>query len=268
MRRLSTLNCLISALVWGAVSTPARSAEPAPDALNEKEIEFTEARTALDAVIAENKVLREKLAASESAVTALQKNLAVASSESEIFRRQAGELKLRLEALGVAGAGGNTSQLEQRLTAAVSDLKLVDDERKALHDALIEFSEAVIRFQKSAVTNDPDARVALEVASRTAGRALGITSGQSVDAAPVASTLTDGMVISIKEELGLIVGNLGGKHGVKVGMPFQVFRGDDFIGTVRVVDVREKIAGAVIQNLKTDSNRIKQGDRLRVDARQ
>lgn len=268
MRRLSTLSCLLSGPLLSAVLIPARAATPSPDSLNEKEIEFAEAQTALDTVIAENKLLREKLGASETAVTALQKNLAIASSESEIFRRQAGELKLRLEALGVAGVGGNTGQLEQRLTAAVSDLKLVDDERKVLHEALIEFSEAVLRFQKSAVTNDPDALVALEVASRTAGRALGISSAQSVDAAPVASTLIEGMVISIKEELGLIVCNLGSKHGVKVGMPFQVLRGDDFIGTVRVVDVREKIAGAVIQNLKTDNKRIKQGDRLKVDAQQ
>ena len=49
-------------------------------------------------------------------------------------------------------------------------------------------------------------------------------------------------------------------------MPFQVWRGDDRIGLVRVVDVREKIAGAVIQDLDS-KEKIKVGDRLRVDAR-
>jgi hypothetical protein len=104
-----------------------------------------------------------------------------------------------------------------------------------------------MRFQKSAVTTDADARLALEAASRFAAKALGVAPPNAVEAAAVPSTLTDGMVIAIKDELGLVVANLGTKQGVRVGMPFQVLRGDDLIGTVRVVDVREKIAGAVIQ---------------------
>ena len=51
-------------------------------------------------------------------------------------------------------------------------------------------------------------------------------------------------------------------------MPFKVLRGDRVIGTVRVVDVRERIAGAVIQDLSSDKEKIKQGDRLKVDAQQ
>ena len=56
------------------------------------------------------------------------------------------------------------------------------------------------------------------------------------------------------------------KQGVKVGMPFQVFRGNAVIGTVRVVDVREKFSGAVIQHLSSENDRIKVGDRLKVDS--
>lgn len=236
--------------------------------LTAKEIEFSEARMALEAMVADNQKLREKLAASEATVVAIQKSLAIANSESEVFRRQTGELKLRLEALGVEGAGGNTAKLEQRLLKAVSDLKLVEDERKKLQQALIQLSEVVLRYQKAAVTTDPEARLALEAEMRGAARALGVAPPETLEAAAVASTLTDGMVISTKEELALVVANLGIKHGVKVGMPFQVLRNDEFIGTVRVVDVREKIAGAVIQNLNSDKDTIKVGDRLKVDAQQ
>ena len=45
----------------------------------------------------------------------------------------------------------------------------------------------------------------------------------------------------------------------------QVAGGED-IGTVRVVDVREKIAGAVIQDLRSSTLRVQTGDRLRVEA--
>jgi hypothetical protein len=51
-------------------------------------------------------------------------------------------------------------------------------------------------------------------------------------------------------------------------MPFQVWRDNRKIGTVRVVDVRDRICGAIIQNLESEKEPVKTGDRLRVDARQ
>jgi hypothetical protein len=51
-------------------------------------------------------------------------------------------------------------------------------------------------------------------------------------------------------------------------MPFQVWRGENLVGHVRVVDVREKISGAVIQDLSSTRDKVKVGDRLRVDAQQ
>jgi len=259
----------VAALWAGSASITRAAEEAAPQSIAERrEVELAEVKAALDAALAENAALRTSRDAADSSLAALQQNLAVAQSESEVFRRRAGELKLRLEALGIDGVSGNTSKLEQRLLKAVSDLKVTEDERKKLQAALIEFSEAVIRYQKSAVSTDAEARVSLEAASRLAARALGVSPPQIVEAAPVPSTLTDGMVISIKDDLALVVANVGARNGVKVGMPFQVLRGDQLIGTVRVVDVREKIAGAVIQNLNSDKERIKFGDRLKIDAHQ
>ena len=51
-------------------------------------------------------------------------------------------------------------------------------------------------------------------------------------------------------------------------MPLRVMRGDRLIATLRVVDVRQKICGAVIQELGSEKEKIKVGDRLQVDARQ
>ncbi len=62
-----------------------------------------------------------------------------------------------------------------------------------------------------------------------------------------------------------VVGNLGEKQGVKIGMPMRVIRGDRKIATIRVVDVRQKICGAVIQEMDSPKEQIKVGDRLQVD---
>jgi hypothetical protein len=79
-------------------------------------------------------------------------------------------------------------------------------------------------------------------------------------------SLMDGSVISVKDEWSLVVGNLGEKQGVKIGMPMRVMRGDKRIATLRVVDVRQKICGAVIQEMDSKKETIRVGDRLQVDA--
>jgi hypothetical protein len=80
--------------------------------------------------------------------------------------------------------------------------------------------------------------------------------------------LMDGSVISVKDEWSFVVGNLGETQGVKIGMPLRVMRGDQKIATMRVVDVRQKICGAVIQEMDSAKEKIKVGDRLQVDAQQ
>ena len=77
----------------------------------------------------------------------------------------------------------------------------------------------------------------------------------------------DGSVISVKDEWSFVVGNLGEKQGVKIGMPMRVMRGDKKIATLRVVDVRQRICGAVIQEMDSGKEQIKVGDRLQVETR-
>jgi hypothetical protein len=49
-------------------------------------------------------------------------------------------------------------------------------------------------------------------------------------------------------------------------MPFSVIRNDRVIGSVRIVDVRERISGALVQNLNSEKEKIAVGDQLRVQA--
>ena len=49
-------------------------------------------------------------------------------------------------------------------------------------------------------------------------------------------------------------------------MPMRVMRADRKIASLRVVDVRQKICGAVVQEMDSKKERIKVGDRLQVDA--
>ena len=235
--------------------------------LSDLNIEFSEAKMTLQSVTEENSAMRAKLRLAQEQVKSLTDSLAIANSEAEVFKRESRELKLRMEALGIESAGTDKAKLEQRLLKAVSDLKIVQDEKDKVADQLVRMSEAVLRFLKSAVSTDAEARLALETEMRGASEALGLPGQATAETQAMPATLTDAMVISVKEEFALVVANLGTRHGVKIGMPFQVWRGENLVGHVRVVDVREKIAGAVIQDLNSNKDIVKVGDRLRVDAR-
>ena len=233
--------------------------------LTEREIESSETKTALEALLRDNAALEKKLREAEASVAALQKNLAIANAESEVFKRQASELKLRLEALGL-DAAGDPAKLEQKLLKAVNNLRLAEEGRKELLGSLIELSEAVLAYQQTAKSSNPEAKQTLEAALRKAHKAMGVAATDAAEATAVPATLTDASVIAVKDELALIVANVGRQQGVREGMPFKVYRGSEDIGTVRVVDVREKIAGAVVQDLRSATVRVQMGDRLRVEA--
>lgn len=239
--------------------------------LPDLDIEFSEAKVTLQTVVDENQSLRGQLKLAQEQVKSLTESLAISNSESEVFKRETAELKLRMEAFGLDAASPDKSKLEQRLLKAVSDLKIVQGEKDKVAEQLVRLSEAVLRFLKNAENSDGDARMGLETEMRSTSETLGVPAAgrfqkQLPEAQPVAATLTDGMVLSVKEEYALVIANLGREQGVKIGMPFQILRGDERIGSVRVVDVRDKISGAVIQDLNDSKAKIKVGDRLRVDA--
>ena len=257
--KLPILTSKLLSIVIGLCLAPVvRLAAQGAGSLKNLDLESAEEKVAIETLSAENKALRDKLATAESALTALQENFGSVSSEAEVFRRMATELNVRLEALG-------TGKLDDRLIKLLGELKFGEGERTKLRDALIGLSEAVLRYEKLTVSNDPSVRLDLEAAMRDCAKALGITSTETIIPAPIPSTLTDGMVVSFKEDLALIVVNLGSRHGVKIGMPFEVIRNRVVIGTVRIVDVRDKIAGALIQNL-SDKETVKVGDRLKIAA--
>jgi len=272
--KFSTLGLQCAVLVAGLSLLPvARSAAPAKGSLSELDIEYSElkvnlekSQANLEKALGDNKQLRDALAETEKTLVDMRKNLAAASGESEVFKRQAMELKLRIEALGLDISGSNSDKLEQRLLTAVSDLRVLAEEKKKLSEALVQLSEAISLYAKTAPSTNADASGALEAAKRNANVALGGNSPNAVEAQPVNSTISDSMAISVRDDLALVVMNVGALQGVKIGMPFQVIRGDHIVGSVRVVTVRQKIAGAVIQNLTTEKDRIKVGDRLKVEA--
>jgi hypothetical protein len=214
-------------------------------------------------LLQQNEDFQRQLSTAQESLKALTSSLAESNAEAELFRRKYSDLQLQMKALGLASANKDRAKLEQRLLAAVSDLQLAWKERDEYRDQMLRLDEAVLCYLKTSQSADAKARMDVETQLRNIDKL--VTKSANAPHFPEPS-LMDGSVISVKEEWSFVVGNLGEKQGVKIGMPMRVMRGDKRIATLRVVDVRQKICGAVIQEMDSKKERIKVGDRLQVDA--
>ncbi len=247
--------------------------------------------------------LNEQLLLAREAVRNLTESLALANSEAEVFKRQAEDLQTKFDTL--APAAGRNADAEERLLATVNELTRQQKDNALLVERMLALTESVQIFLKSMEvadsgereafekdleekaanaanpaaqaearslldiiaktrTSQAEARASLETQLRAASRLMQVGDNEPTQGGP---TLTDASVVEIKPEFALVVANIGREKGVRLGMPFQVWRGNRRIGDVRVIDVRDRISGAVTQNLVSEDNPIQVGDRLRVDAR-
>jgi hypothetical protein len=216
-----------------------------------------------ETLLQQNEQLQQQVSIAQESLKALTSSLAESNVQAEELRRKYSDLELRMEALGLTSGSKDRAKIEQRLLAAVSDLQLTRKERDEYRDQMLRLNEAVLCYLKTSQGGDAKARMDLEAQLRGIN-ALSTRSATAQDTAEPG--LMDGSVISVKEEWSFVVGNLGEKQGVKIGMPMRVMREDQKIATVRVVDVRQKICGAVIQEMDSKKEKIRVGDRLQVDA--
>jgi hypothetical protein len=245
----------------GASGTAVTGVSPAASA-NSQPTQLPSEVTAAG-LLQQNEDLRRQLSIAQESLKALTSSLAESNAEAELFRRKYSDLQLQMEALGLASASKDRAKLEQRLLAAVSDLQLAQKERDEYRDQMLHLDEAVLCYLKTSQSGDAKARMDVETQLRSIDKL--VTKSTNAPDLPEPS-LMDGNVISVKDEWSFVVGNLGEKQGVKIGMPMRVMRDDRRIATLRVIDVRQKICGAVIQEMDSKKDRIRVGDRLQVDA--
>jgi hypothetical protein len=245
--------------VWSASGLAAEG----NSSLSVSKLEYADAK-ADAATVCSPEEMRRQLAVQRESLKTLTESLAASNAEAELFRRKYSDLQLRMEALGLEAANKDRAKLEQRLLAAVSDLKLAEKEREQYRDQMLRLTEAMLSLLKTSTGGDAKARMEVEAQVRSTNALVAKAAGAN-EPQP---TLMDGSVVSVKDEWSLVVGNLGEAQGVKIGMPLRVTREGRLIATLRVVDVRQKICGAVIQEMDAGKDKIKVGDRLQADARQ
>jgi hypothetical protein len=200
---------------------------------------------------------REQL---EARVKTLTENLTSANTESEYFREQWTELKLRDEALGVEALTVDESKLEDKLVQAVKELYQSEMKRREALVLLDKLLTSTDQMLQTAPNYEPKVRAAYEVASRGAKDYL---AGHSGAAIPIASTLSDGRISDTNPELNAVILNVGKSQGAKEGMTFLIYQNEVQVGTVKIVLARDLVSAAQVESLKPNAV-LKIGDRATV----
>jgi len=120
---------------------------------------------------------------------------------------------------------------------------------------------------KSAEKIEPKKRALLEDELRAVKKLLGPVKWERKEVAEVGQmenldveALKKARVAEFRKDLSLVVLNVGWEHGIRTGMPFDIVRDNKLVATVYVVEVRDKICGALIERME-ESNPVRAEDR-------
>ena len=185
---------------------------------------------------------------------ALQRALIEANKAEKASSNQLSQVRQRLEALGKNLLDGG----DDRLIQAATDLELANERTSQLEAAAVRLSTSVTDYLRLAVVSDPDARVRVE----TAMRELDSISGLRQKPRPDIRTgeLQRAQIVSLDQESGMLVLNLGESQGATIGMTFRLMRGQQSYGKAILADVRQGVSGAFVEQIDSKENTPRLGD--------
>lgn len=185
---------------------------------------------------------------------ALEQALVQANKAEKASTDQLNQVRERLEALGKNLLDGG----DDRLIQAAADLELSNERIAQMEAASVRLSSAIQDYLRSAVVSDPDARLRVE----TAMRELDSISGLRQKPRPDIRTgdLQRAQIVSLDQESGMLVLNLGETQGAAIGMTFRLMRGQQSYGKAILADVRQGVSGAFVEQIDSKDNTPRLGD--------
>ncbi len=240
--------CLFFVVVWPL------AAEEAPLSSATTNTAAGELRARVESLGADNQRLEADLQQRETVIRLLTENLAVARTESELFHKKWSEAQLRAQTLGVDAGDAHAAQTRRQLAESVRALYLADAERQQLVAQVRRLIEAL---QKPGDVAGELARTKALFDATDQSASGHATDGQ------VQGSLGAATVLDVNPDLRLVVLNIGQPEGARIGMPMVVVRGEDVVAELKVVEVRQRICGALIEWVK-EGVTLKTGDVARV----
>jgi cell shape-determining protein MreC len=234
---LARANLVLVVLFFAVVRPAAAEDESLRQALDQLSVSYAESR----------QQLRER----DAALQTLTESLAVARTESEMFQKLWAEAEVRAQSLGASLTEPAVAAQQRQLVEALRALYLAEAERQRLIEQL--------RRLTSAVESNRNVAGEIEVTRKLLASMASLPAGSD----STAGTINAARVLDVNPKLRLVVLDIGAQQGARVGMPLQVWRGDREIGRVRIVEVRQRVSGAMIENVENKVT-MQAGDTARV----
>jgi hypothetical protein len=203
-------------------------------------------------------VSEEQLRATVARLQEQNRSLHLALSASNQAEKKSTEqltqVRERLEALGKNLLDGG----DDRLVQAAADLEIANERIATLETSSAKLSLATQDYLRQAVVSNPEARVRVE----TAMRELDSLSGLRQKPLPDIRTgnLQQARIVSLDQESGMLVLNLGETQGAKIGMTFRLMQGQKPYATAILADVRKGISGAFVEQIDSKDHTPRLGD--------
>lgn len=203
--------------------------------------------------------LQEEVSRLSRENTKLKESLIASNQREEQIAKSLSRVKTRMGALGKSILAEDE---DQRLLSALAEIERLQERVENLEATAVELTDSYRDFVSTVLVSDPDSRNKVEVSLRKAEVSLGY---RYQPERPIDSgTLQQAQIISIDQESGLIVLNVGRSNDARIGMQFAITRGSLEIATGIVAEVRPNVSGVLIQELKEEDLLVQLGDSAKV----
>ncbi len=217
-------------------------------------VQVEELRLVARRLVMDNIELQCRLEELENISKRLLERQAIQAAETNLIENRAKEAAAKAETT-LPLLTEDEQKIQRQLTDAVRALQRAEEAQKELmaqNGKLLKLLEAIA----TATPNLDKTLQAQAIAEIEAGKRLAeVLRKEKLGAAFGAEkvetgTLQQATIYKLNENLRLVVINVGAAQGVRVGMPFVVRRENQLVGLVRAVDVRDTIAGAMVERIE------------------
>jgi len=237
-----------------------------------------ELETQLNDLTAKQKSAEAKLAEAQRSISTLESKIKDNTSQIETLTSQLDQEKIAKEDALVKMEQMRSeleqqkqlrSDLEKKLTKAEGDVRGIQaklgaiESEKAKLEAKVKELEVKSNVELGKIVVNPEtvqqAAKPQGDKSQNAGRPAAAT--PLVKKEEAKAQALEGKVLVLNKEYNFLVLNLGNKDGVAAGDQFAVYRGDQYIGDVKVEKVQDAMAAAGFTSDDV-KNKVKEGDKV------
>jgi len=164
--------------------------------------------------------------------------------EKEIKAREKAKAEV---AQKIEGAQTRIYELEEKLRKEVESAQALRERNKLLENENIQLAEGlgIANYTPSGALSDPsDAGGQGPDGKARELENIIVFSNDGQNSSHPTATLSDGRIISVDEETEFVIIDLGKKHGMTLGRIMSVYRGDKYLGDIKVTRVQPEMSAA------------------------